>query len=169
MAECEDQLRKLQRKMTQILRSELTLLTIFGLAEDAIITRIERQYGGGSVPVIAGDEKKRAMRIETFGRLWQLPDANPFVNVEISSGKIVRTPTIEECGLNTFAVGAMLRKWRDEMDSQQFHRWLNVKPSGNAARYEKKYAPFLDPGDELITGQTIYETYRQAVMRQLAA
>ena len=169
VAEYKDQLKKLQRKMPQTMRSELTLQYVFGVAEDAIITRIERQYGGGSVPVIAGGEDKRATKIEVFGELGQLPDANPFANVEIALGKFARTPTLEECDLNTYAVGKLLREWRDEMGPQQFHRFLNAKSSGNAARYEKRYAPFLDPGDEVITGQTIYETYRESVERQLAA
>lgn len=168
VAEYKDQLKKLQRKMPQTMRSELTLQYVFGVAEDSIITRIERQYGGGSVPVIAGDENKRATKIEVFGELGQLPDANPFANVEIALGKFARTPTLGECGLNTFAVGKLLREWRDEMGPQQFHRYLNKQSSGNAARYEKRYAPFLDPDDEPITGQTIYETYRESVKRQLA-
>ncbi len=169
VAEYKEQLRKLQRKMPQTMRSEVTLQTVFGVAENAIITRIERQYGGGCVPVIAGGENEPAIKIEVFGQLVQLPEANPFANIEISHGKFAHTPTLGECDLNTFAVGKLLREWRDEMGPQQFHRFLNAKSSGNAARYEKRYAAFLDPGDELITGQTIYETYRESVKRQLAA
>jgi hypothetical protein len=94
---------------------------------------------------------------------------NPFSNVQILNGSGKTIPTIEECGLSAWLTGTGLKQLRDEMGEQQFHRWLNWKSSGNAARLETRYAPFLQCGDGLITTETIYQIYRESVMEQLAA
>jgi hypothetical protein len=56
------------------------------------------------------------------------------------------------------------------MGAQQFDRWLSAKSTGNAARYRKKYSSFLQPdADNLLTAQTVFEVYRESVLKQLAA
>jgi hypothetical protein len=159
VAECKDQLRKLQRKRSRD-ADELTLEREFGISENAVITRVERQFGGQRIP--------RA--IECFGLLSRLPEFNPFTNIEICNGTGARVPTIPECGLDTWLTGTLLHQFQTEMGEQQFRRWLNANSAGNAARYRKKYADFLQPeGDNLLTNETIFQTYRKSVMEQLAA
>jgi hypothetical protein len=110
------------------------------------------------------------MGIESFGRLKRLPEFNPFTNIEIVNGTGAKVPTIQESGLAIWLGGTRLRQLRDEMGAQQFRRWINLQSNGNTARLLKTYAAFLEPEhDELVTAQTIYETYRQSVTKQLAA
>ncbi len=159
VAESKDQLRRLQRKRSWE-ADELTLEREFGISEDAVITRVERQFGGQRIP--------RA--IDCFGRLSRLPEFNPFTNIEICNGTGARVPTIRECGLDTWLTGTALHRLQVEMGVQQFRRWLSANSRGNAARYRKRYADFLQPdGDNLLTTETIFQTYRESVMRQLAA
>lgn len=159
VAEYENQLRKLNRNRSSD-ADELTLEGEFGVMKGAVITRVERQFGGGRIP----------LQIDSFGRLPSLPYFNPFTNIEIISGSGATMPTISQCGLDTWLTGTRLRDCQNEMGEQQFRRWLNKNSSGNAARYRKKYAEFLEPdGDNLVTAQTVFETYRESVIQQLAA
>jgi hypothetical protein len=159
VAESKDQLRKLQRRRSRD-ADELTLEREFGISEDAVITRVERQFGGQRIP----------REIDSFGRLSRLPEFNPFTNIEIRNGTGANIPTIPECGLDTWLSGSMLRQLNLEMGEQQFRRWLSTNSTGNAARYMKRFAGFLQPeGDNLLTTETIFQTYRESVMKQLAA
>ena len=159
VAECKDQLRKLQRKRSRD-ADELTLEREFGISENAVITRVERQFGGQRIP----------REIDCFGRLSRLPEFNPFTNIEIRNGTGANIPTIEECGLDTWLSGDSLHRRQNEMGEQQFRRWLSKYSNGNAARYLKKYADFVQPdGDNVLTTETIFRTYRDSVMKQLAA
>ena len=159
VAEYEEQLRRIQRKRSKD-ADELTLESEFGVKKGAVITRVERQFGGQRIP--------RA--IDSFGLLSRLPDFNPFTNIEICNGIGARLPTISECGLDMWLTGTHLRQLQNEMGQQQFVRWLSANSAGNAARYRKRYSDFLHPdNDNFVTTQTIFETYRESVMKQLAA
>ena len=159
VAEYKDQLRKLLRKRNRD-ADELTLESEFGVTPDAVITRVERQFGGQRIPTM----------IDCFGRLARLPDFNPFTNIEICNGTGAKVPTIQECGLDTWLSGTRLHQLQLEMGEQQFRRWLNAHSSGNSPRYRKRYADFLQPeGYNLLTTQTIFETYRESILKQLGA
>ncbi len=159
VAECADQLRKLKRRRSRD-ADELTLEREFGISEEQVLTRVERQIGGQRIP----------REIECFGLLSQLPDFNPFTNIEIHNGTGATVPTITDCGLDKWLTGTCLRQLQKEMGHQQFVRWLSENSGRNAARYRKRYADFLQPdGDNLLTVQSIFETYRESVMKQLAA
>lgn len=159
VAECKDQLRKLQRKRSKD-ADDLTLKSEFGISETAVITRLEQQFGGNRIP----------KPVATFGDLPRLPEFNPFTRIEISNGTAARVPTIEERGLDTWLKGTQLRQLLDEMGLHQFRRWLNAHTNGNSARVRKQYAEFLQPeNDDRVTTKTVFETYRDSVKRQLAA
>jgi hypothetical protein len=88
----------------------------------------------------------------------------------ISRGSGASAPTIEEVGFDAWVTGTRLRELQDEMGVQQFTRFVNANSSGNGSRIRKKYTAFLQPdGDNLVTAQTVFETYRESVMKQLAA
>jgi hypothetical protein len=159
VAEYQDQLRKLKRKRSAE-ADELTLSRKFGVSELATITRIERQFGGGRIP----------REINCFGRLHHLPDFNPFTNLEILNGTDANAPTLRECGMDTWLAGTKLRQVQREMGEQQFRRWLSANSAGNAARYRKRYSAFLSPEPDCrVTTQTVFETYRESILKQLAA
>lgn len=159
IAEYKVQLKRLNRKRSYD-SDELTLKDKFGVSQSATITRIERQFGGGRIP----------KEIDCFGKLAHLPDYDPFTNVEIINGSAAHVPTIKECGFDAWITGTFLRERKDEMGAQQFQRWLNANSKGNGARYRKKYAEFLEPRmDTRVTSETLFQTYRESVTKQLAA
>lgn len=159
VAEYKDQLRKLQRQRGKD-ADELTLKGEFGISEDAVLTRVERQFGGHRIPAL----------VDCFGRLSRLPEFNPFTNIEICNGTGAKVPTIPECGLDMWLAGTRLRELQAEMGESQFRRWLCANSAGNSARYRKRYSDFVQPdGDNPLTIQTIFETYRESIRKQLAA
>lgn len=159
VAEYKEQLRRMLRKRSRD-GDNLTLEQEFGVSESAVITRIERQFGGQRIP----------RGIDSFGKLPHLPDFNPFTNVEIRNGSGANVPTIPDCGLDAWLTGTRLRQLQGKMGIQQFRRWLNANSTGNTARWLKRYSDFLQPdGENLVTAETIFETYRQSVKKQLAA
>lgn len=159
VAEYQEQIRRLRRKQ-RFDADEVTLKSEFGVSENATITRIERQFGGGRVPY----------EIDSLGKIVHLPEFNPFTNVEIDNGAGAMMPTIKESGINKWLIGTRLREMKEEMGAQQFRRWLGANSGGNAARYIKRYSGFLQPAtDERITSDSIFEVYRESVERQLAA
>ena len=159
VAEYKEQLKRLNRKRGYH-PEELTLKSAFGVSDQATITRVERQFGGGRIP----------MKIDAFGKLASLPDFNPFTNIEIYNGTAAKVPTINECRFDTWITGTFLRERQEEMGRQQFYRWLNVHSSGNGNRYRGKYADFLEPTlDDRLTADTLFVAYRETVTKQLAA
>jgi hypothetical protein len=126
-AECEEQLKRLNRRRSPG-AEVLTLMSEFAISDQATITRVERQFGGGRLPKGIG----------AFGKLVKLPDFDPFTNIEIINGTGAMVPTINECGFDTWITGTFLRERQDEMGRQQFNRWLNEHSLGNGARYRKK-------------------------------
>ena len=159
VAEYQEQLRKLQRKNSRY-ADEITLETEFGIPPNAVITRLEQQIGGNRIPEVIG----------CFGQLSRLPEFNPFKRIEIANGSGAYVPTISECGLDTWLTGTRLRELQQEMGRQQFHRWLSSQATTNAARWRKKYAEFLEPEkSDLVTAESIFETYRESVIKQHTA
>ena len=86
------------------------------------------------------------------------------------NGNGAKVPTVKKCGLDVWLTGTRLRELQDEWGQQQFRRWMSKRSNGNAARYLKRYSDFLQPSqDSLVTTDSLYETYRESVTRQLAA
>lgn len=159
VAELKTQLRELQRKRSRD-ADAITLESEFGISENATITRLEQQFGGNRIP----------FQIDSFGNLRDLPEFNPFTRVEISTGTGAHVPAIADCGLNFWLTGTRLRELQDEMGRQQFRRWLTTHSNGNSARWVRKYEPFLDlENDNAVTPETVFQTYRESVQKQLAA
>jgi hypothetical protein len=129
VAEYKDQLRKLRRQRGKE-ADELTLETEFGISKNAVITRVERQFGGHRIPAL----------VDCFGQLSRLPEFDPFTNIEICNGTGARVPTIPECGLDMWLAGTRLRELQAKMGESQFRRWLSANSVGNSARYRKQYS-----------------------------
>jgi hypothetical protein len=95
-----------------------------GFAPDSILTRVERQFGGGRI----------REEIDTFSKLHRLPDYNPFDTLEIVTGSPHR-PAVEQCSrLSECLTGVGLASVFKEMGLQQERSWLNKHSGGNAAR-----------------------------------
>jgi hypothetical protein len=158
-AELKLQLRK-RNRMRSCDSDELTLHSEFGISEQATITRVERQFGGGRIP----------RQIDSFGKLSNLVDYDPFTNIVFSDHSSASIPTVDECGLDMWLAGTRLRELKREMGEQQFHRFLNCHSPGNAARIKKRFRDFLNPrGESHLDSRILFEKYRGSVQEQLAA
>jgi hypothetical protein len=159
-AECKMQLKKLQRK-TSPDADPLDFEKEFGFPPESVLTRVERQFGGGRVPPELGN----------FGKLANAPQYNPFAPLEIVNGSGAQLPSVEECsGVNEWLCGMQLRYLAKKWGMPFLRPWLNQHSPGNAARILDKYRKFLPSNNEQpITAERLYETYRESVIRQLSA
>jgi hypothetical protein len=157
-AESKMQFKKLLRKQSPD-SEPLDFEKEFGFAPDSILTRVERQFGGGRIPE----------EIDTFSKLHRLPDYNPFDTLEIVTGSPHR-PAVEQCsGLSEYLNGVGIAAVINEMGLQQGRSWLNKHSGGNAARLLDRYGRFLAPPENEMTLDRIVETYRNSVLKQLSA
>ena len=158
-AESKVQLEKSNRK-TSPDAEPLEFEKEFGFSPDAVLTRIERQFGGGRIPP----------ELATFGKLACAPNYNPFAPLEIVNGSGSKLPTVEECGgVKEWLCGMKLHELVREWGMQQLRAWLNRHSPGNAARIIERYRDFILRDDEALTTERIYEIYRDSVIRQLSA
>jgi len=160
VAESKMQFRKMVKRSSKD-ADPLDFEKEFGFSEDATLTRVERQFGGGRIPEM----------VSTFGRLSHAPDFNPFDILEITGNTDTQLPTVNECdGVTEYLAGLQLNRMIMEQGAQTVKRWLNKQSKGNAARTLKRYHRFL-PGsnDQSITVQRLFDIYRCSVIDQLAA
>ncbi len=154
------QFRKMQRKASKD-ADPLDFETEFGFGPDAVLTRVERQFGGCRIP----------SEIATFGHLAHAADFNPFDILEITGESSARLPTVEECeSVTDYLAGLQLHSKVMTEGLQSTIRWLNAKSGGNGARLRKRLERFL-PGSnaDSITVQHIFETYQRSVRQQLGS
>jgi hypothetical protein len=156
--ECKMQLRKMQRRASKDADS-LTLTSEFGIGESDIITRIERQHGGGRIPP----------SFARFGDLHHLPEYNPFQPLRIVTRDRFRQPSIAERGIDEWLKGTRLNELSHEMGMPKFMGWLGKHSGGNSARMMRKYKDYFETGSARVTVGSIFETYRNSVIKQLAA
>jgi hypothetical protein len=130
----------------------------YGYPERGIVlTRVERQMGGGRVPV----------QIDTFGKLKASPEFNPFERLDFLAAG-VQEPQIGNYGLNRFGFGMWLRSCAEDMGTHRLRALLNTHSGGHAGRLLKEYREFL-PAEAGITAERLYATYQESVGWQLAA
>jgi hypothetical protein len=85
VAESKMQFKKMLRKQSPD-SDPLDFEAEFGFSPDSVLTRVERQFGGGRIPE----------GIDTFSKLHRLADYNPFDTLEILTG-LAHRPAIEQC------------------------------------------------------------------------
>jgi hypothetical protein len=132
--------------------------TCFGVAPDAILTRVERQTGGGRVPE----------QLCTVGRLRNgAAEFDPFFRLELDQAG--RDPKPEDfSNFNQYLAVLGARQLISHVGRHPFRQLVNVHTNGNASRWWKNYGYWLvdSPG---MTGAELYEQYRDSVSKQLAA
>jgi hypothetical protein len=133
----------------------------FGYSPDATITRFERQCRGRSIPGV----------LDTFARLPNAADYNPFDVVEFVQSGNAGLPSIDQCDSpSEYFTGLGLQAKCKEMGMQQFRPWLNKATKGNAARTMQRYGKFFPDGKAPgLTSADLYELYRESIKRQLSA
>jgi hypothetical protein len=134
----------------------------FGFSPESILTRVERQYGGGRIPE----------EVSTFGKLCcAAPTFDPFDVLIITGETGANLPSVKECdSVTEYLAGKELNRMVSEVGLQAARRWLNKETGGNGARTLKRFHRFLPGSDrDSMTVKRIFDTYRTSVMRQLAS
>jgi hypothetical protein len=159
-AECLVDFRKRSRKISPD-ADPLDFTKEYGFSSDTILTRVERQIGGGKIP----------SQLSTFGKLADnAADFNPFSPMHIIAGQGSEIPSLADCTLSEWLVGTRVRQLADEWGMQQLRAEINRKSKGNAARFLDRYRNFLpSAGENELTSDSIYELYRGSVRAQLGA
>jgi hypothetical protein len=134
--------------------------SLYGLPENGLVlTRVERQIGGGRLPTEIG----------TVGKLRRLTDFSPFDKLEVLAGA-ASTPNIDNYELSTYLQGRGLECVVNELGGMHRTRaWLNKHSAGNAARILANLAAFLPATEHAVTVDRIHRLYRDSVQRQMAA
>ena len=133
----------------------------FGHSRDAVITRVERQMGGGRVP----------LEIGTVGTLRKnAAHFNPFEPFEFATAG---RPEPRPCDypLTTYAAGMWFRERAKDWGIHQLRSWINKQSSGgHGARVLRAFGDFLpEQAPVELTGARLFELYRDSVSHQLAA
>jgi hypothetical protein len=122
VAECLVDFKKRCRRTSED-ADELNFEREYGFPADAVLTRVERQMGGGRIPE----------PLSPFGRLTRTaPEFNPFEPMEIVSGHNHSLPALDECGWSEWVMGTRLNELACEWGMQQLHAVINRKTKGNA-------------------------------------
>lgn len=130
----------------------------YGYPETGIIlTRLERQMGGGRVPA----------QIDTFAKLRASAEFNPFDRLNFL-GPGVQEPQIEEYGLIRYMAGIGLRQFAESIGIHRLRALINEHSGRHAARVLEEYREFL-PAEAGITAESLYASYQESTRRQLAA
>jgi hypothetical protein len=129
----------------------------YGISVDAVLTRVERQYGGGRLPPELPD----------FGSIAAAVEIDPFAALEILPGNAV-PPNIKDFEFGEWLKGMQLREQAMRLGAHNFRRWLNHYSQGNGARTLRRYAAFMPWADsQSLTQADILRMYRESTIRQL--
>lgn len=159
----------------------------YGLSE--LLTRVERQIGGGRVPA----------QLSTMAKLLAAaPEFNPFDKVEFlqADGRLLTDLVGPDWRayrrFTDWLAGVGLRALVEQVGMQQAYRTAGDRSKGNAKRMFKKYRAFMpsssemaqsvpaelraflrdDAGEDLrlkISPEYLYDVYRASTYRQVAA
>lgn len=134
---------------------------MYGIPENHVRTRLERQMAAGKVPRL----------VNKVYKLLDGAEFNPFEKITFNGGGAL---LVERDGFSPVEWLAGVKMWEllesGEMGYQELRNLLNRDRNG--ARYERKFAPFLDraaSGERSITSADLFERYRASIARQLAA
>lgn len=133
---------------------------LYGTSADHVLTRVERQIGGGKLPE----------RISTLSQLKNLPEFDPFSRVEILSSPLQPVAAITtDCELAL--AGERFRQMVAERGLQRAQQEIRLRFPHNPSRTLKRLAPFAVSLDNEtgITKEKLLELYRESVTAQLVA
>jgi hypothetical protein len=133
----------------------------FGYRSDSILTRVERQIGGGRVPE----------ELATFGCLIRnAANFDPFSSLRLVDCNSARLPTSAEWPGIEYYTGLGLHAEARRLGMHNFRKELNKVTKGNAGRTLDRYSPFIpnSTGGGLSL-EAIRESYHCSVKEQLGS
>ena len=130
-----------------------------GYAETGfVLTRVERQSGGGRVP----------KQLATLRSLRRAAEFNPFQRPVFAGGGQVE-PNPADYELMTYLAGLGLRSRVEEQGFHRTRQFINQRTKRNASRVLRHLAAFLPADSDLVTEEALLDRYQQSISRQLAA
>ncbi len=155
VAEHRHQYQRLKRTIAKGVELQ-SFESLYGIAPNYVLTRVERQIGGGRLPE----------QIRTIGQLRRHgTDFNPFSNLTLSQA--IREPQPSDFRDRMQYMGVMYaRELIQQMGQHAFYQWMNTKH--NAKRWWDKYGLWL--GDSVgVTAPELYARFYDSLSTQLAA
>jgi hypothetical protein len=155
-AECKARLPEILKRVSR--DAELpTYEDVFGFPESTVMTRIERQAGGGRLPP----------ELATFGQLRNAAEFNPYHNIEILPD-IFPFPDPSRHGVATSLKLVGIRQFIERYGYQQARSMLNCDK--NVGRILAEYREYLQIAEVLdgLTVETIVESYQKSAQRQIS-
>lgn len=134
----------------------LTFEEVFGFPEHTVMSRVERQAGGGRIPE----------ELATFGQLYKAAEYNPFTNLEIVAGSFtLPDPRIfgDARSLKLAGLFVFIQKFGYNQTRAMFNG------DGNAKRWMddfKDYLREIEPVSRL-TVDTLVDSYKASVRKQI--
>lgn len=130
---------------------------VFGFPKETVLTRVERQAGGGRIPP----------EVATFRQLYRADEFNPFTNVEIAERDFI-FPDPRHYGNARSLKLIGIREFVEKFGYQTARSMLNSE--GNAKRimgdydaYQRETSPVTN-----LTIESIIEAYQTSVRKQIA-
>ncbi len=131
---------------------------IFGITPDTILTRVERQLGGGRIP----------SQLDTVRKLRAASTFNPFDRLKIINGS-EPGPQRSNYRSDVYERGVSVRRLIEEQGLQRTRFALNEQSQGNADRILKRLSAFIPSNGFRLTEEELFDRYRTSTMRQLIA
>lgn len=155
-AEREHQYGLLARRAKKQGYSIPTYQELYGHPREVLLTRVERQYGGGRLPE----------ELCTVGALYKnAASVDPFAPLQFSVSNRPE-PNPDDYDLTTFLAGLGLRQRILEHGLQRTRALVNKKSAGNAARTFRKFADFLPALPQGMEVPDLNTLFRQSIERQ---
>lgn len=154
-AECKARFLEIQKRVCRD-GERLDFESLFGFPPEAVISRVERQIAGGTLPV----------QLSTFAKLQHAAEFNPFTAIEMIPADFpIPDPRSVGTAMMLKLCGAQYLI--DKFGFQQARALLNA--DGNAARSLAPYQAYLQHSKQRrVTQESIYEQYRHSVRKQIA-
>ena len=121
-----------------------------------ILTRVERQMGGGRIPI----------ELETVADLQNCAAFNPFENIEFISGGAPE-PDPNDYSFMEYSTGMHLRHLAETQGMQAAIFYITRRSKRNKQWALKKFRDFLPmPNKEDLTSHRLFELYQRSVASQ---
>jgi hypothetical protein len=139
-----------------------TFEELFGISKVTVLTRVERQIGGGRVPPefsTVGLIARNAARVNPFARLQLIGNGRP-------------CPEPGDYDFQFYCTGMHLRHLAETRGAHWLKAFVDGDGHRNGSRRLETYRDFLPSdldNDAAVTVEQIADTYQQSAGRQLAA
>jgi len=131
---------------------------MYGCPRNSILTRVERQIGGGRLPP----------QLDTVKKLRFASSFNPFERLRFVAG-CENEPQPSDYRSDVYRRGIQIRQEILEQGLQRVRYMLNEQSMGNADRILSTVADFIPAGGHRMTSEELYGRYQESICKQVRA